>query len=193
MSTSLWGRELKDSGRRFRSVRHCVDLLVRSWIERIISTAHLWWKMRSTSLWGRELKVTARSAEIIFWNCRPPCEVVNWKVVTDTYQLSRCCRPPCEVVNWKILDSRCFRNNFVDLLVRSWIERLFPIWKNRTEKVDLLVRSWIERLTHIHKDHSGRVDLLVRSWIERIVLFIATFTAAMSTSLWGRELKGSAW
>ena len=56
----------------------------------------------------------------------------------------------------------------VDLLVRSWIERLtvFPI--QSVYSVDLLVRSWIERLQSLDLIYLLQiVDLLVRSWIER--------------------------
>ena len=98
----------------------------------------------STSSWGRELKYPIRLMSELT-QCRPPCEVVSWNV--------------------PLLCNFCY--HFVDLLVRSWVERLdFPIFPKR---------------------HSGRPPCEVVSWnncrTRRSVM------PKMSTSLWGRELK----
>ena len=57
VSTSLWGRELKD------------------WQLTGQSTGRL----TSTSLWGRELKEQFVRSDTQLPQSRPPCEVVNWK------------------------------------------------------------------------------------------------------------------
>ena len=121
-----------------------VDLFVRSWVE--ICWRHSFCMLlQSTSSWGRELKCTWSESQIIELSCRPPCEVVSW--------------------NYQNIDQAAVKR--VDLLVRSWVERLdFPIFPKR---------------------HSGRPPCEVVSWnncrTRRSVM------PKMSTSSRGRELK----
>ena len=98
-------------------------------------------------------------------------------------------RPPCEVVNWKVTFVIRINKACVDLLVRSWIERFPHQMRNKKmpcrppcEVVNwkLLFETFITLLF---------VDLLVRSWIERDECD-SSVEPMMSTSLWGRELKG---
>ena len=95
-STSLWGRELKDL---------TVPLYRLSAV--------------STSLWGRELKgLSCSSCSSVI--CRPPCEVVNWKIYRPADQANVC----------------------VDLLVRSWIERLSScVWLFASKSTSLWGRE----------------------------------------------------
>ena len=130
--------------RRYELLRKFVDLLVRSWIER------------------SDYPYMFQSGDR-----RPPCEVVNWKSSKISSIPCETSRPPCEVVNWKVLVYTPAIFLFVDLLVRSWIER-------KITSVNIL---------------SATVDLLVRSWIERDCQRSENIEKAGSTSLWGRELK----
>ena len=78
-----------------------VDLLVRSWIEmRTRSTCAR--TTQSTSLWGRELKYLFHFKLFRRDHRRPPCEVVNWNANDVSSTLLLLSRPPCEVVNWNV-------------------------------------------------------------------------------------------
>ena len=134
MSTSLWGRELKELFSPVCDRTDWVDLLVRSWIEstdlsiknrqkvivdllvRSWIERHSWEVadlplLLSTSLWGRELKDTPLQI-LCGTRSRPPCEVVNWKRTSSTPVPRNPSRPPCEVVNWKIVCSRLTPGKF---------------------------------------------------------------------------------
>ena len=121
-----------------------VDLLVRSWIERIVLSLIFCalvsrppcevvnWKDPDNSFkWGT--------------TCRPPCEVVNWKIglVYTAGIVFR--RPPCEVVNWKKLGSKY--SAYHHWSTSLWGRELKVDWGKMWigVYVDLLVRSWIER------------------------------------------------
>ena len=219
-STSLWGRELKEKGASLRPGQGYVDLLVRSWIERLITSVkstpgavdllvRSWIEslyegkvmvdpVTSTSLWGRELK------EYIFLVFHMPAESTSlWgrelKEICFPYAHINHCRPPCEVVNWKntIVSIREKRRK-VDLLVRSWIERpysgRFSELKNRRPPCEVV--NWKIKAMHSSSNRFSRppcevvnwkgtklfrikalvVDLLVRSWIERLIIYTTTFT-----------------
>ena len=143
LSTSLWGRELKD---------HDVAR------QEIVAA--------STSLWGRELKAVMvvdgviSSVSTSLWGRELKDHLSLLLLLPDT----------------------------VDLLVRSWVERL-PVHSDFSSHfVDLLVRSWVERYPLASRIFFDEVDLLVRSWVERMITKQSISTVA-STSLWGRELK----
>ena len=120
-----------------------VDLLVRSWIERLHGSHE------TGSPYGR-----------------PPCEVVNWKIYDKSWKLYVSGRPPCEVVNWKDLRFKLKKFDFSrpPCEVVNWKRMCTRLWGYRP--VDLLVRSWIERLIYCSYYPPVMVDLLVRSWIE---------------------------
>ena len=123
----------------------------------------------STSLWGRELKE------------KYVCDMRNWarstslwgrelKVRTTAECFTVCfCRPPCEVVSWK---------NF------------FPCCVCLCGCVDLLVRSWVERnmAWRLCSDKRCRPPCEVVSWKD--ICRKRCLRSNLSTSLWGRELKG---
>ena len=76
-----------------------VDLLVRSWIEMMImmivrKSSHVDLLVRSwIEIYS---KLQYEGSEV----CRPPCEVVNWNIISSLSLSFKRCRPPCEVVNW---------------------------------------------------------------------------------------------
>ena len=143
-----------------------VDLLVRSWIESIfiaVSFCQVWVDLLVRS-WIESFQFRRN---ILFIECRPPREVVNWKAtllsnsawfsvdllvrswierpcfLQSSYLVQR--RPPREVVNWKS-STACPHRSCECRPPREVVN-----WKmmNRisilSEQVDLLVRSWIER------------------------------------------------
>ena len=187
-STSLWGRELKGNIHIYGFTIIRVDLLVRSWIERLKyhskGLPH-----RSTSLWGRELKDQQRMcfdrALLVDLLVRSWIERQTniWYVgmLRSTSLWGR------ELKGSLYLSVRSPVQ--VDLLVRSWIERSWPIsiWNNLV--VDLLVRSWIERYSrcHIPSSHRCRPPCEVVNW--KFLWNTTGLLPVPSTSLWGRELK----
>ena len=120
---------------------------------------------------------------------RPPCEVVSWKVDDILAEYSGESRPPCEVVSWKsIWYPCCSRDGPVDLLVRSWVERLClrkcngshrstSLWGRELKEA---LRAW-QNLKPRSTSLWGR-ELKAPSSCKHSVWI-------MSTSLWGRELK----
>ena len=210
MSTSLWGRELKGVHYPENNLSQRVDLLVRSWIERFPPVGVVGSMARRPPCevvnWKFALPGTGKPqagrppCEVVNWKIwegkilgnypgRPPCEVVNWKTVKQCMSWPISGRPPCEVVNWKVRAGPDNLRNFVDLLVRSWIERALTYVCQSPYLVDLLVRSWIERYDFPLFRYPVAVDLLVRSWIERQKDALKRRWPIQSTSLWGRELK----
>ena len=100
VSTSLWGRELKDFLLLVWSVRWLVDLLVRSWIE---------------SLLYREQE-NHKQVDLLVRSWIERFEKAKFWVITQVDLLVR---------SWieRLLNSACPDLFPVDLLVRSWIER----------------------------------------------------------------------
>ena len=101
---------------------------------------------RSTSLWGRELKYsvrwprTPRILSTSLWGRELKCfTAFRMGVLMESTSLwGRELKCYCLVRSVSHLN--------VDLLVRSWIEMLFPDIRTDYTDVDLLVRSWIEIL-----------------------------------------------
>ena len=122
-----------------------VDLLVRSWIESAI---------RSASTYTSRVDLLVRS-----WIERAK---------KRTYPHYQHCRPPCEVVNWKLT---------------WWILLRMHCWSTS------LWGRELKGTKNVHLRSTLTVDLLVRSWIERYFWICRILTPDLSTSLWGRELK----
>ena len=100
----------------------------------------------SSSLWGCELKgqCNVRSKS----NKRhPPCEDVSWKIAIDSELLKHIESSSlwgCELKDASRYNNRSFK--CVILLVRMWVERLYPSFYSFTRQiVILLVRMWVER------------------------------------------------
>ena len=188
LSTSLWGRELKDPRGKASNPKGLSTSLWGRELKEMLPVSSVSSAL-STSLWGRELKDFTGEKYQYRVPGRPPCEVVNWK------QQFRCNEFHLRLSTslWgrelKVLSSGFLAH--VAASTSLWGREL-KVWyrrcSNMASTVDLLVRSWIERLPDKPVRQHKIVDLLVRSWIERS-------TAACwcgrrsSTSLWGRELK----
>ena len=98
------------------------------------------------------------------------------------------CRPPREVVSWKVVDTSILIPNIVDLHERSWVEKV-TIWEfPQDHKVDLHERSWVEKTCGDGEMFDDLVDLHERSWVEKNVLLLHNHSPK-STSTRGRELK----
>ena len=190
-STSLWGRELKVLYRIELIPSLAVDLLVRSWIERLMILTALQ-KTQSTSLWGRELKDHDPDVP---WEPDGSTSLWGRELKVETGLLA------------------VFLGH-VDLLVRSWIERFKKPLLSYWPKVDLLVRSWIERQHRPYQKCSTASTSLwgrelkelsngllhgihrrppceVVNW--KFPTKKSLLSPSRSTSLWGRELKGFPW
>ena len=143
MSTSLRGRELKDPAVRQVHAGNRVDLLERSWIERIFSI----------------------SAIFI-----PLVDLLERSWIERSFHMPRCrprsCRPPWEVVNWKInyaLLAGGFETS-TSLRGRELKEYKTPKINNGILSTSLRGRELKGRDNGMTSDH--KVDLLERSWIE---------------------------
>ena len=123
-STSLWGRELKDLQKEKSAAFYLVDLLVRSWIERSMNWK-LFFRYQVDLLvrsWIERSKIRLPTP---MSSCRPPCEVVNWKTPLPTNYVDDILSTSLWGRELKDQQKKNIRNwNTVDLLVRSWIERL---------------------------------------------------------------------
>ena len=172
-----------------QEIRSHVDLLVRSWIERSLICKYLQ-TIRSTSLWGRELKerrlcvISIAGQSTSLWG--------RELKVLYSHHLPICrCRPPCEVVNWKNLVTNPNAFNAVDLLVRSWIERLWSrfqsVWSSRRPPCEVV--NWKRFVCPLIGSTVRRPPCEVVNW--KALLWLVQSGDAQSTSLWGRELKDS--
>ena len=142
-SASLWGCELKWPGDSIHAGTLCVSLLVRLWVEIIVSFSpdtpllcqppceavswNLWCyrcsvgAIQSASLWGCELKwwkvaecnYIDKSASL--WGC-------ELKLVDSLTFLHHFRQPPCEAVSWNIFLKMLYGITLVSLLVRLWVE-----------------------------------------------------------------------
>ena len=188
MSTSLWGRELKG---------HVDDL--RDLQDRRPPCEVVNWKVLPMEV-------------LMDHYCRPPCEVVNWKKRSHVGFGHHSCRPPCEVVNWKVVQDFRDMGLLVDLLVRSWIEstrvsRTYSSsgsrppcevvnWKtpwvtgagSNTSRPPCEVVNWKNAGNKITRVSICRPPCEVVNW--KVTSSTKISPDMMSTSLWGRELKG---
>ena len=106
-SSSLWGCELKSFCVKWIMVRYIVILLVRMWVEKIVSSC-LHPVYTSSSLWGCELKSVRFHwlgfAQHVILLVRMWVE--KWSI-WNTYRQGLC-HPPCEDVSWKGLLPKSF-------------------------------------------------------------------------------------
>ena len=165
LSTSAWGRELKDtsqyvkccfSGRPLREVV--------SWKNHADVTTET--PSSSTSAWGRELKGFIHSDWQI-WNMSTSAWGRELKgIFYSGIIITACRRPLREVVSWKMMYHGQREELFVDLCVRSWVERRrWLLWLSGRWSTS----AWGREL----KDLTAGIHILI----------------VKSTSAWGRELK----
>ena len=99
LSASLWGCELKFKSLVAQIAVGEVSLLVRLWVEMLLSRCL------------RQMLVRQPPCEAVSWNvydatrCRwcdgqPPCEAVSWNMGESTSAWTSDGQPPCEAVSW---------------------------------------------------------------------------------------------
>ena len=142
VSASLWGCELKCSLCDHRYMSYLVSLLVRLWVEIIVSFIPS--KTDTVSLLVR-----------------------LWVEITGNNRNDGMFgQPPCEAVSWNNAIKSKISKTWVSLLVRLWVEMAW--WKpfRKHNYVSLLVRLWVEIFNTLIRFQCSFVSLLVRLWVE---------------------------
>ena len=119
----------------------------------------------SSSLWGCELKYPRFFRSILFFR-----------------------HPPYEDVSWNGLGQWTNTGGDVILLMRMWVEMLFPPSSLSSSFVILLMRMWVEIPGILRSTAAVSVILFVRMWVEIARYSWRSFNFS-SSSLWGCELK----